>query len=904
MKHRPLKQLCGLLASAAIALVLVGCNGKAGQNGTNGTDGNNGTNGTTPVITVSATQLTKDDWAKLVLKGDPTKTTASVANGKPTVTFMITNGVGVPVSGLTTANMGFSIAKLIPTTTGSTVPSRWVSYMVWDPTTSKAGWPEVENKGALVYNLDGTYTYTFATDITKVEGLVNGLTDDATHKKADLDNLSYVATATHRLMVAVGGLFPGDNTTLGGGSANIAYDFIPSTGKAVVATDPSRVIADMTGCNECHANLSLHSDAKFFPPIQDVKLCAVCHTDQQKYGQGESQPTSGTTLVPAGQYGSTMRLMGRALPDFPNMVHHLHMGEKLYFQGYNQFVAYNEVRYPQDQSNCSKCHSNSAATPEGDNWKKNPSMKACGGCHDNVDFAAGVVLGTTPARTHVVQTSDVACAGCHGPADIPVYHYTANATPNNPTVAKGLANFTYQIKSASQATSGGPVTIVFRVMKSVDGSTPAAVTYLPAATPMANPLTGFSGSAGFLLAFTLPQEGILTPSDYNNLGAKVVNTGNGLTAGQAVTNFQPISFSIANLLDTAKALTVGTLSATPDASGYYTATVVGPNAVFPAGAMLRSVGLQGYFTQAAGTWDSSGDGIINASDTLTAPRHTISVVRTVDNGATTPVLDTVRRVAVDSAKCANCHEWFEGHGGNRVYEVQVCVQCHVGGLTTSGKGASNTQISTYYNVPVQGAGPFTAEEKDSLTRWTGIDWVTSNPVAAYATANPASPDIALKFPQTTNNFKDMIHGIHASDFRNTPIQITRNRGGVITVIDGVRITFPGILSNCQGCHTPTGYNMPATGTLFASREEAINPVGNTTAVLANAALVPANVGDLMTTPFTAACVSCHDSTAAQAHMKLNGGQIKVVRTALASAGESCAVCHGATSEFAPSKVHK
>jgi hypothetical protein len=39
-------------------------------------------------------------------------------------------------------------------------------------------------------------------------------------------------------------------------------------------------------------------------------------------------------------------------------------------------------------------------------------------------------------------------------------------------------------------------------------------------------------------------------------------------------------------------------------------------------------------------------------------------------------------------------------------------------------------------------------------------------------------------------------------------------------------------------------------------------------------------------------------------MKLNGGQIKVSRTNLATAGESCAVCHGSGSDFDPVKIHK
>jgi hypothetical protein len=187
------------------------------------------------------------------------------------------------------------------------------------------------------------------------------------------------------------------------------------------------------------------------------------------------------------------------------------------------------------------------------------------------------------------------------------------------------------------------------------------------------------------------------------------------------------------LLSTASSAT-GAIAG-PDASGYYTATILNK---FPAGAMLRSVSLQGYFSQVTP---------VTVPATADVPRHAVSVVKAITG-------DTVRRTAIDSAKCASCHEWFEGHGGNRVYQVQVCVTCHVPGLTTSGKGSTNTQVSNYYPS-------FTANDKDSLTRWTGVDFLTSNPAAAYAAANTASPDIALLFPQTTNNFKDMIHGIHA-----------------------------------------------------------------------------------------------------------------------------------------------
>ena len=45
--------------------------------------------------------------------------------------------------------------------------------------------------------------------------------------------------------------------------------------------------------------------------------------------------------------------------------------------------------------------------------------------------------------------------------------------------------------------------------------------------------------------------------------------------------------------------------------------------------------------------------------------------------------------------CLECHEAFEGHGGNRVNNVQVCVMCHNPQLTTSGRTIpDNVTINT------------------------------------------------------------------------------------------------------------------------------------------------------------------------------------------------------------------
>jgi OmcA/MtrC family decaheme c-type cytochrome len=906
MKHRPLKQLCGLFATAAIALMLIGCNGKDGQTGATGATGATGGQGPAgpagpagpPAANVlDATFMSADQWA--ALKPTVTITKVDLSTAKPEISFKITDPSGAVIKGLdafstlstvadrsgnfaTVANypnLAFSIAKLVPedNTPTSIAPSKWVSYLVTTvPTKTAAGaavavaptTPTTDSNGTLSpMAADGTYKYTFYRDIKAINAFLDAYTGYSTTKlRADLGNVAYDSTKVHRLTVQFSGNArgTGSNTPNGVTSVtgvpmenpvNAIYDFMPATGLPVAAGTNIKDVISINKCNECHTKLAFHGGGRV-----EARYCVVCHTDQRKYGYAVAAAGTTTTFT-----GDTRKFnidsaatQTTAAGDFPAMVHRIHMGAELTKTGYNYAnVLFDKLGYSMldnGQRMCIKCHQ---GVPQADNWKNRPTRLACGTCHDSVDFSAGH---GGPASVPP-QLNDNACGICHLPADITTYHMTVNQTPHNPTVAAGLTNFTYEISSATQAVSGGSVDIKFRILQSTNGSTPAPVTFLAATTPMANPLTGFTGSPSFQLAWAMQQDGVATPADFNNL---LANDG-----APSASNYQPRSVSIASLLDTAKATSDGTLAG-PDASGYYTATIVGASRIIPAGAKLRQVGLQGYFTQISPA----------------AARHAISVVKTITG-------DTSRRTVIDNNKCANCHEWFEGHGGNRVFNVQICVQCHVPGLVTSGKGISDTELSNYYN-----AGLFTANDKESLTKWTGIDFST-NPVTA------GGVNVALAFPQTSNNMKDMIHGIHAGKDRTTPIAITRNRTpSAINVIDGARIGFPGILNNCQSCHTYNGYNVPTTGAILPTREQAINPVGNTTTVLAKAALAASNIGDVMITPFTAACVSCHDSAPAKAHMTINGGQIKVPRAALNIAGESCAVCHGSGSDFDPVKMHK
>ncbi len=871
---------------AATALLLQGCggsDGQAGPAGAAGAPGSAGAAGPDAKATVKLASLSTTAWTDLAPTATVTKVTIS---SPPVVEFKVMDANGNPVLGLADntsksatatvrgyTNIAFALAKLVPGTNGS--PSKWVNYVVFstptvaqkagtvaatascDSTTAPtwcAGRPTTDNQGTLVDNGDGSYKYTFLRDITKAKEIVATLKDaaDGSYKNVDAGDLTYDPSLTHRLVIQISGSARGtgnntaDAVTVTPGvvmknPANVVYDFIPATGKAAASTDTLRNIVDTANCNDCHGKLQalgFHGGSR-----SDVRYCVVCHTDQRKYGTKEATTTA------TGYSGSTSRINGLAVGDMPAFIHRLHMGDELNKTGYNYAnVLFNDVVYPIYIGGggvrlCSKCHTKTATAPQGDNWNAVPSRMACGACHDGIDFATGTgttVTGATTGHAGGAKADDKICATCHTAAGIKVNHYAENVTTHNPTVAAGLKNFTYEIKSATASASA--VTVVFKISASVDGGAAAPVTFVPAAATVSAPLSGFTGGPSFLLAYAKTQDGVTAPVDYNNLGA--VNA----------VNAQPISVSLASLLSTNSAATVGTLSG-PDASGYYTANIVGPNVIFPAGATMRAVALQGYFTQVSPA----------------AARHTISVVKPVTG-------DAVRRVVVDPAKCGSCHEWFEGHGGNRVYETQVCVVCHVPGISTSGRGATDAQIAAY---------PYTAKD-NTILGWWGF--------------NKSAVNAALQFPTTTNNFKDMIHGIHAGKDRTVPFQDARNRGGTLVFLDMRKGAFPNILSNCEACHKPATYSSAPANTL-ASTYEANNGTLPMTPAAYLLSFRQPNATDVVTTPFAATCVSCHDSAPVQAHIGLNGGQIKVLRSALNLTNEQCAVCHSAGKEFDPAKVH-
>lgn len=549
------------------------------------------------------------------------------------------------------------------------------------------------------------------------------------------------------------------------------HDFLMANPSVAVASP--RDIAPVATCNSCHGPRI--GNVGHGGGYNDTRMCVNCH----------SPLYTGDDMV-------ALKV------DFTTMIHQIHSSIDATLLG--GAFNWSEVTYPQDILNCAKCHQGTA----GDNWKTVPSRLACSSCHTAIDFTTGA------NHEGGIQTSDAFCADCHRPGDIIGYHMTINKTPNNPATPAGAAEFSYHIYGVT--VNGNNEAVVDFAIKKNGANLRLGI--LP---------SGFSGSPSFLLAYAMPQDGIATPAEYNNLGKN---------------SAQPDSVSVTSLIGTAF------LTENPNVRARYTATLAGK--AFPAGATLRAIALQGYFTQTNLPEYPAG-----------LARHAEGVVKAVTG-------DAVRRTVVAEENCLKCHEIIEGHGGNRINNPQLCVFCHNPNLSSSGR---TFNLSTYV--------PGSNENTDLAIAMFGAD--------------------SSVWPEASNNFKDMIHGIHGGEARTYPFQFVRVRSGAAYPFDWSEVTFPNNPAKCEVCHLPGTYELPLSGNNLNSTNQ-VAPDGTSPADVTTARLginLP-GAANLVTTPIAASCTSCHNSDAAVNHVnnpEFGFGSVYSPRATTGST-ENCVLCHG------------
>lgn len=509
----------------------------------------------------------------------------------PVVNFKIADQGGTGVANILGTDLRFNIAKLVPGSNGG--PSTWQNYINRARSGAVQGSQERSATGyefgALTNHGGGSYTYTFATDIKSAT--CPAPCTDADGKALDI---SYQPGLPHRVTIQQGNsAYPR--------SAGV-YDFMPGGG----AVASQRDIVANAKCNACHDQLEAHTTRV------DTKLCVSCHNP-----------------------GSWVAGTPNTTVDFKVMVHKIHSGAALpsvvagtpYKIGSKD---YSSVVFPQDVRSCTKCHDGtlgaSNATAQGDNWKTEPSIEACGSCHDNVYFGAKSDT-TKPYQTKPhsggVMTDSSACALCHAAGkftdkkDIVVAH-------NFPVRLKAAtAKFKYNIISVTPTTAGATPVITFSVTDPTNADAPYDI----------------KTDAPFLGITPGGPSRLFVSIGWNT--ADFGNSGSGANFGQPV-SIDALASSVAGA-----------------AAGTY--AVTSPVAI-PAGqtGTLRV------------TIDGHPAGDVTTPGTFTDRLKVTSVFK--DAAITGAV--TARRVVVDIAKCNVCHGVLSLHGNNRTDEPGVCVVCH------------------------------------------------------------------------------------------------------------------------------------------------------------------------------------------------------------------------------------
>ncbi|MCC6522364.1 MAG: OmcA/MtrC family decaheme c-type cytochrome, partial [Polyangiaceae bacterium] len=245
-----------------------------------------------------------------------------------------------------------------------------------------------ETTGTVADHGDGTYTYTFATDISNVTTPVTNTP------------VPYEAGVRHRLSIMMGGH--------AGPTASANYDFVPDG--TPLANVESRAIVETATCQNCHGwQFAGHGGDRL-----QVENCVTCHAP------GSVDAQSGNTI------------------DFKTMIHKIHAGGELAsipgadgivwdnpgtvadesadngeyaIYGYqNTKFEWWKADFPAVIENCTKCHTGAGA--EVANYKNVPSRAVCGSCHAKTSFVspapAGMVL-----HSGGQQLTDNACAACH-----------------------------------------------------------------------------------------------------------------------------------------------------------------------------------------------------------------------------------------------------------------------------------------------------------------------------------------------------------------------------------------------------------------------------------------------------------------------------------------------------------
>lgn len=880
------------IAAGLLTVALAGCGGSSSSDAPAATTGGTTTTTTTSgapvgtaVITAAAASPTTTNTA-----GNPAQAFGLIADtgaatvtiqSPPVVNFTVIDSAGKFVPGLklivdagkadpacttsTTSTAGhvtFAMAKWNETAGWQSLISRQrleadtttpaVKYAVVEGTTDPKPTTTLTNPDTAVSDAStrvvgileenaagGYYTYRFATDV--VTPLL--MQDAVAGKSIAASAATKTAPAYMNKVANNGNVVVKDGKSIYRVGVQLCYTDPASSAKVVV-----NPIMDFTVGTDGVAVPVKAADGKTLAPYRKVvgaESCNECHSTLKVHGTRVDP----NYCVICHNAASTDYNTKNPI-ELKVMVHKIHAGEHLKEWFNESFkvasVDFSEVTYPQPLTNCTKCHSadkKDAAgiqlAADGDNWKKVPTRAGCGACHSGINFATG----------------------------------------KGPTIGNAEADI--EAGKAIGTTSTG------HIGGSKQDDTQCVLCHTSADIPVYHVTvdpTGSSGRAGYPAntATNVPTAGFSSGQGPSIPLASQLN----LPAGVYKIDFEIKQVSVAGAAGAKKATVVYRIlkdgkPVTLNATGYLIDNVDGSPGVYVAYAIaqdgitapadwnastnatvkaLRDGKLQtgpdadGYYTATlsatipdAATMVTAGVGIDYQGFVQLGLTAYPKGIRLREPKFAMKVADgyTARRSIVSADSCNNCHGQLgvgpSFHGGAR-NNGEGCALCHTPNNATGHVG------STYD---------------------FGGGWSVQS--------------------------KNLIHSIHGSGKRAqafTYEATAANPNGF------KKVTYPGILKNCEQCHVAGSYDFSGTDNKAAlgnllwttdARGDMSNPTSAKSIGLSpwvttlGSGQVDYNSDNLVSSPIASACFGCHDSSTAVTHMVSNGGTL-VSRASTVSTG--------------------
>ncbi|MCJ8302846.1 OmcA/MtrC family decaheme c-type cytochrome [Shewanella sp.] len=353
-----------LLLAAAMTMGVAGCSdGEDGKNGADGQPGGGGEPGTSGIHIDMAAEAVANI------------SNATYADGIITVDFDLENKQNIGLYGLSAENeyhdFRFSLAQL-ETNEGSEL-KQWISLLNETTndagTTFEQGFEQIKNcADCLVDHKDGTYTYTFDTNLTTTVDAAGVVFDPALTQRIAIE-MQFEYASGHEL------------------AENAHYDWIPSTN----ATEgvETRELVTLETCYTCHQpdSLKAHGGRRL-----DLENCQSCH--------------NGIVSDP-----------NEVSVELGHMIHAIHMGPEregkdaegnvvpmpYTIAGYGGDHAFDYPAFPTKPfMDCAVCHVQDEELADKDLWLANANANACTGCHTD-----------SPAQHKSDKNPEFTCTDCH-----------------------------------------------------------------------------------------------------------------------------------------------------------------------------------------------------------------------------------------------------------------------------------------------------------------------------------------------------------------------------------------------------------------------------------------------------------------------------------------------------------